>query len=247
MIECIAITLYCRFLDAFAVSAFFSEINVQSRNTKYHSQTKGSETAQWVLAPTHDLPQAGSLSTIIHESGSMRLFAKFITPFFHQRNRFVFARSNLLMMGFIAVSVQHRLQFEAALDLAWSFFVRAYMNVFIPFVLSREFAQEVIRNQTEAVRAAKNANESARTENTKEEAGRYVLRNNVSGRRRNKEGAGRTSLTFIQIFDRASRRQIGTLPNDGKYTENNISKGGVQNPLNEGVKPTQSRPLDLQW
>ena len=43
------------------------------------------------------------------------------------------------------------------MNLAWTVFVGAFMNVFIPWVLSREFTQEIIRNQTEIARAAKNA------------------------------------------------------------------------------------------
>ncbi|KAK5130185.1 hypothetical protein LTR08_002394 [Meristemomyces frigidus] len=64
-------------------------------------------------------------------------------------------------IGFIIVPVQYRLPFAASVDLVVDFFFYAFLHVCIPWAMSREMMQDVLRNATESAWALHNATKNA--------------------------------------------------------------------------------------
>lgn len=67
-------------------------------------------------------------------------------------------------VNFALVPVQHRLPFQEAMDLAVTVFLAAFLNVFVPWLTSKEMMQDIFRNVTE--QAWKTHNETVKKNST---------------------------------------------------------------------------------
>ncbi|KAK5122330.1 hypothetical protein LTR85_004241 [Meristemomyces frigidus] len=61
------------------------------------------------------------------------------------------------LVGFVVVPVQYRLPFAAGADLLTTVFVGAFLHAFIPWAMSKQIVQDVMRNATQAAWSAQNA------------------------------------------------------------------------------------------
>lgn len=61
------------------------------------------------------------------------------------------------------IPVQHRMTFEAGLGLAWTVFIGAFMNAFVPYFIGLDVSQQFIRNKTESIRLKKASNVTSST------------------------------------------------------------------------------------
>ncbi|KAI6836886.1 hypothetical protein KC340_g14170 [Hortaea werneckii] len=68
------------------------------------------------------------------------------------------------LIGLAIIPVQHRLPFEQGINFCWAVFFGSFLGTFVPWLMSKEFMQDIMANATEA--AWKSWNESAQANTT---------------------------------------------------------------------------------
>ncbi|KAI7202267.1 hypothetical protein KC316_g9034 [Hortaea werneckii] len=54
------------------------------------------------------------------------------------------------LIGLVIIPVQHRLPFEQGINFCWAVFFGSFLGTFVPWLMSKEFMQDIMANATEA-------------------------------------------------------------------------------------------------
>ncbi|RMY71139.1 hypothetical protein D0863_05334 [Hortaea werneckii] len=68
------------------------------------------------------------------------------------------------LIGLAIIPVQHRLPFEQGINFCWAVFFGSFLGTFVPWLMSKEFMQDIMANATEA--AWKSWNETSQANTT---------------------------------------------------------------------------------
>ncbi|KAI7601444.1 hypothetical protein KC343_g6768 [Hortaea werneckii] len=67
------------------------------------------------------------------------------------------------LIGLAIIPVQHRLPFEQGINFCWAIFFGSFLGTFVPWLMSKEFMQDIMSNATEAAWRGWNESTQANT------------------------------------------------------------------------------------